>query len=134
MTAMLPSENSGNNGKNQEPGSRENERPYGANGRRKDQHIPTVEECLAALMQLNAAVALGIFVPSQANAIRANYTEILRHHQKMSGNADRKGIATADVMELMRKDPKILSIVTPFLSDEQVAMIMKNSGRTDGQA
>lgn len=131
---MLPSENSGDNGKNQEKGSRENERSYGANGRRKDHQIPTVEECLAALMQLNAAVALGIFVPSQANAIRANYTEILRHHQKTSGNADRKGIATADVMELMRKDPKVLSIVTPFLSDEQVAMIMKNSGRTDGQA
>lgn len=135
MTAMLRSENSGDNGKDQDAGSRENGRPYGANGRRKDQQIPTMEECLAALAKLNSAVALGLLAPSQANAIRANFTEILRHHQKMSGATDRKGVAGADVMELMRKDPKILSILSPFLSDEDVAMIMKNaSGRSDGQA
>jgi hypothetical protein len=81
---------------------------------------------LRALAQLAGLVALGVLTPAQANSIRASYREILQFHLK-SQSRDPKGLSNADVLELMRKDPRILSMLEPILTEEQVAMVMKGA-------
>lgn len=95
--------------------------------RRKRRRIPSIEDCLDALASLAGAVAMGLITPAQANPIRASYAEILRYHQKNENRSERKGIADADVIGLMRKDPKMFSMLEPFLTDEQIDMVMKNA-------
>lgn len=103
-------------------------------GRRPRGRIPNAEECLAALAQLAGAVVMGLITPAQASAIRASYSEILRHYQKSETRNDRRGIADADVMELMKTDPKMFSMLEPFLTDEQIDLIMRSSeGKSRGK-
>lgn len=42
-----------------------------------------------------------------------------------------KVIADADVIDLMRKDPKVFSLLEPFLTDDQIDLILK--GAKDGK-
>lgn len=107
-------------------GGEESEHPKQNHGRRSGK-IPDVDSCLAALAALAGAVALGYINAARANAIRAMYAEILRHHHKNDSRSDRKGLADADVAELMRKDPKVFSIMEPFLTDDQIDLVMKNA-------
>jgi len=103
------------------------DRAHDDTGRRKHGSIPSKEACLAALAQLAGAVALGLLKPAQANAMRTNYVEILRHHQRNESRDDRQGIANEDVVELMRSNPQAFSILEPFLTDDQIDMVMRGS-------
>jgi hypothetical protein len=98
---------------------------------RKRGTIPSAEDCLLALASLAGAVAMGLLKPAQANAMRANYAAILSYHQQNESRSDRNGMADADVMEIMRKDPKMLSVLEPFLTDEQIDLVM-NSAKDGG--
>lgn len=101
----------------------------------KRRKIPSLEDCLFALASLAGAVAMGLIKPAHANTIRASYTEILRHHQKNDSRIDRQGLADADIMDMMRKDPKVFTIMEPFLTDAQIEMLMQNAKDGDsGQA
>lgn len=93
----------------------------------KRRKIPSPEDCLFALESLVGAVAMGLIKPAQANTIRASYAEILRYHEKNESRNDRQGLADADVVELMRKDPKVLSMLEPFLTDGQIDLVMKHA-------
>lgn len=95
--------------------------------RRKRGTIASREDCLSALTNLPGAVAMGLLKPAQANSMRASYTEILRYHQRNEIHSDRNGMADADVLEIMRKDPKMFSVLEPFLTDEQIDLVMKNA-------
>ncbi len=99
-------------------------------GRRRRGRIPDSEECLAALASLAGAVGMGFIKPAQASAMRASYAEILKFHKQHDRRDDRPGIADADVLELMRKDPKLFSVMEAFLTDEQIDMVMH--GGKDG--
>ncbi len=126
MTKLITSNADDDDPHDADDGADESEQPKQSRARRPGK-IPDVEACLAALAALAGAVALGYLKAAQANSIRAMYTEILRHHQKNESRDDRKGIADADVVELMRKDPKVFSMMEPFLTDEQIDMVMKNA-------
>jgi hypothetical protein len=67
---------------------------------------------------------MGFLKPPQANTIRASYREILQQHKAKAREAE-KGLSNANVMEVLRKDPQLLSMLEPLLTAEQVAMIMK---------
>jgi hypothetical protein len=98
---------------------------------RKRGRIASAEDCLLALDRLSGAVAMGLLKPAQANAMRASYAEILRYHQKNETRSDRNGMADADVREIMRKDPTMFSMLAPFLTDEQIDLVM-NSAKDGG--
>lgn len=107
-----------------------------AAGRRRTQQrpresgIPTIEECLRALAQVPGLVAMGILEPAQANAIRSTYREILLHHKSTAKETERT-ISNADVMDLLRKSPKVLDLLTPLLTPEQLDMIMAASNEEE---
>ncbi len=106
-----------------------------ARSRRPKVNVPSADECLAALGRLPGAVAMKFITPAQASAMRASYAEILRHHQKCETRSERKAIADEDVIELMRNDSKAFSIMEPFLTDEQVDMVLRGAkDGGDGQA
>ena len=123
---MITSE-AGDDGPQEADGEPDADQPREEPRRRKRGPIASMEDCLIALASLAGAVAMGLLKPAQANSIRASYTEILRYHQKNETRSDRNGMADADVMEIMRKDPHMFSMLEPFLTDEQIDLVMKNA-------
>lgn len=103
------------------------DQPHEEFGRRKRGRTPGIEDCVAALASLAGTVAMGLIKPAQAAVIRGCYAEIIKFHQTNESRDDHKSIADADVVELLRKDPKMLSMLEPFLTDEQIKMVMKNA-------
>lgn len=89
--------------------------------------IPSEEECLGAIAHVARLAAMGLLKPAQANAIRGSFREILVYHQKRA-KENEKGISNVGVLEVFQKDPKLLSLLEPLLSQEQIAMILKNDG------
>jgi hypothetical protein len=126
MTKLITSEAADDGPKDTER-EQDAEQPHEQSRRRKRGKIPDVEDCLAALASLAGAVAMGYLKPAQANPIRAIYADILRHHQKNESRNDRNGLSNADVVELMSQDPKMFSMLEPFLTDEQIDLVMKNA-------
>ena len=114
------------------PSSGEN----GPKGKAKSQggkkRIPSREECLYAIHQLAGLVALGMLTSAQANSIRASYREILKHHDRAHVAAGGAGLADGNVLELARNHPEILSMLEPLLTDEQIAMVMRDGDGHDG--
>jgi len=110
--------------------SRTDSHDAGADHRRQHrQHarkreIPSVEDCLAAILQVGQLVAMGLLKPPQANAIRASFREVLLFHRSKAKEAE-KGISNVEVLEVLRKDPKLLSLFEPILSQEQVEWILR---------
>ena len=100
--------------------------------RSKGPSIPSEEECLAAIAQVGRLVAIGLLKPAQANAIRGSFREILMYHQKKAKESE-QGISNVDVLEVFQQDPKLLSLLEPLLSQEQIDMILKNSGGDKAQ-
>jgi len=90
-------------------------------------HIPTEKECLSAIAQVARLAALGILKPAAANTIRSSYRDILQHYKAKDREAE-KNLADSDVLEILEKDPRLLSLLEPLLSQDQVEMIMNRAG------
>ena len=110
----------------------------GADRRRQQQRqrarkpdIPSEEDCLGAIAQVARLVAMGLLETAQANAIRAAFREILLYHRNKSKEAE-KGISNVALLDVLRKDPKLLSLFEPLLSQEQVEWILR-AGDSDGE-
>ena len=93
--------------------------------------IPSEEDCLGAIVQVARLVAMGLLETAQANAIRAAFREILLYHRNKSKEAE-KGISNVELLDVLRKDPKLLSLFEPLLSQEQVEWILR-AGDSDGE-
>ena len=93
----------------------------------KKSGIPSVEDCLRAIAQVPGLVAIGLLEASKANAIRAAYRDILAHHKSKAKEVE-KSLSNSDVMDLLRKDPKLLNLLAPLLTSEQIDMVMKAGG------
>jgi hypothetical protein len=108
----------------------------GADRRRQQQRqrarkpdIPSEEDCLGAIAQLARLVAMGLLKTAQANAIRASFREILLYHRNKTKEAE-GGISNVELLDVLRKDPKLLSLFEPLLSQEQVEWIL-SAGDSD---
>jgi len=95
--------------------------------RRSKMHVATEEECLAALSQIPGLVFMGLMTTSQANTLRATYNTILQHHQKRQAGGHGQSVDSAGLVDVLRKHPELASALEPFLSDEQIAMILKEA-------
>jgi hypothetical protein len=67
---------------------------------------------------------MGLLETAQANAIRASFREILLFHRSKAKQAE-KGISNVEILEVLRKDPNLLSLFEPVLSQEQVEWILR---------
>jgi hypothetical protein len=117
------------------PGGDRAEAPPGAAGQedpRPTRKVPSTRECLEGLAQLPGLVALNLLKPAQANSIRGVYREILQHHEKCESRETHARQTNVDVLEAARKDPHLFNLLEPFLSDEQVAMVMQDAREGDG--
>jgi hypothetical protein len=88
--------------------------------------IPSPDDCARAIAQLAGLVAMGMLKPAQANAIRAGFRDILQYHKSQAKEAE-KSVSNADVMDLLQRDPKLLDLLAPLLTSEQIDMVMNAS-------
>lgn len=85
--------------------------------------IPDAEEIMKMLLQLNAAVVLGAISTTKANLIHRNLRTILDVQTKLDSRAD-TGTNPESLLEACRKNPQLLNVLEPFLSDAQLDWLM----------
>jgi hypothetical protein len=85
------------------------------------------DDCLRGLSQLPGLVALRLIRPAESNAMRGAYAELLRHHDRSQSTPAAAAINEVDVVETLRAHPELLKTFEPFLTDEQLQMVLKQS-------
>ena len=76
-------------------------------------------------------VAMGVLTTAQANSIRGVYSTILGYHQKARNARSVQTLDNDNVLEILRQNPEMISMVESLLTDEQVEMLMNDA--TDGE-
>jgi hypothetical protein len=104
--------------------------PRHSNGQPRHRTVRSAAECLAALDQLAGMVAMGLVTPARANTIRALMHEILAYHQRSASGPSAAIPMDGEMVERLRNDPKLLNMMAPLFTAEQIAMLMGAS--TDG--
>lgn len=101
-------------------------------GRRRSSKpsIPSHDDCLKALGQLPGMIVMGILTPSQGNAIRSCYQEIIKSYQQQTPNTKPK-IDNSYVLDLLQKDPQLLNLLEPLLTHDQIDLIMRGNDREE---
>jgi hypothetical protein len=92
--------------------------------RTKSRHVASEEDCLAALSQIPAMLALGMLTPTKANAMRAVYSSILQHYRQTQARTDGTGGTNDGLAAILADHPEYASLLEPMLSDEQIARIL----------
>ena len=85
--------------------------------------IPSVEEILQQLLQLNSAVAIGAMSTRDAALIHKNLRTVLDVQMKRANRED-SGPSQEALAELCRDDPRVLSAIEPFLTDAQLGQLV----------
>jgi len=98
--------------------------------RRRRPGVSSVDECLAALSALPKLVALGLLSPAQANAIRAAYQAVLRHHSQQDGAPHRRAADQAGLRQVLRENPQLANFLVGLLSDEDIADLLSGEDRS----
>ncbi len=97
-----------------------------------DRHsIPSEEDCLIGLAQLPGLLTMGFISTPYANSMRGVYATILRHLQQDKSARSNQQLDNDSVVDMLRRDPKLLSMLEPLLTSEQVEMVMRNGMDTD---
>jgi len=92
--------------------------------------ILSVEECLQLLAEVSALAILGRITPNQANASRGALRDILAYHQRSAGGSQAGAAVDSRLLDLLPNNSALSKLVTPLLSEEQVALVIK--GATGG--
>lgn len=93
-------------------------------GRPRGQKIPSVDDLLGQLLQLNGAVVMGAMATKEASLINRNIKAVLDVQLKRI-NRDDGPVEQEALVERCRRDPTLLSIVSSFLSPQQVEELMR---------
>jgi len=99
-------------------------------GGKARRRIFSAEECLELLGKLSGLVMLGLIKPNQATFIRGDLRDILAYHQRSTGGSQAGAGVDSRLLEMLPNHPELMNLLTPFLSEEQIALLMK--GATDG--
>ncbi len=103
--------------------------PTGQQGGHGTRHVFSEQECLEALTRLIGLVALKIITPAQANSMRAGLEALLRLHQRR-GRGDRGQTLDDDaVLKIFDRDPTVVDLLSPFLTEDQVELVMRRATR-----
>ena len=105
-------------------GAQNSARPTGPpRPNRKKSRIPEVEEILGQMIQLNGAVLTGTISAKDASFLQRNLKAVLDVQLKRTSNSD-TGPRQEALVDLCRRDPRAISEVAPFLTDEQLQTLM----------
>lgn len=93
-------------------------------GRKRETKIPSVDELLGQLLQLNGAVVMGAMSSKDASLINRNIKAVL-DVQLRRASRDDGHLEQEDLVKRCRQDPSLLSTVSSFLSPQQVEELMR---------
>ena len=81
--------------------------------------IPTIEEALGQLAQLSGAVMLKLISSKDASLLQRILKTIIDVQLKRASQQD-AGVNQEALAELCQRDPQLVNLITPFLSDAQI--------------
>lgn len=99
----------------------------GRAGKKAKRELPSVEQLLHQLLQLNSAVLLGAVASREAGLIHKNIRAVLDVQLKRA-NPEEAGRNHEALADACRRDPKIINALAPFLSPEQLQALMDEIG------
>jgi hypothetical protein len=82
------------------------------------------EDILAKLEHLAACVVIGVVPTQRANAMRGIYATILSNLND-APNPGAASLSNDEVLEFLRGSPKSLKLIEPFLTKEQIDLIIR---------
>jgi len=85
--------------------------------------IPSVDQLLEQLIQLNGAVAIGAMSTKDANLIHKNLRAVLDVQMKRASREE-TGPSQEALLDLCRNDRRVLNVIAPFLSDAHMDWVM----------
>ena len=115
---------------------RERGEPDGSKARYKRQGrqgILTVEQCLQTLSGLPTMVAMGMLTVPKANAIKGFCQVILQRHGRDQTRGTSSALDQEQIVKMVRDNPDLLSLLEPFMSDEQIEAIIKAARGDDAR-
>jgi hypothetical protein len=126
MSIPAGNDSSGNIGSGPEPSTDSSARAQSASQKAKPV-IATKEECLAALTKIPGLLIIGLITPQVANAMRGPYKDILEHHRRAQQVPAQGGMANDDLLEIVRKNPEYLGMLSDLLTEEQIQLVLKQT-------
>jgi hypothetical protein len=98
---------------------------------RQGPRIPTRDEILQMLSQLNGMVMMGLVSTPKARVIQQNL-QIQLKAQTQRPEADQREVSMEGLGEALKRDPELIKLLEGFLSDEQVEWLLRqNTGAPD---
>jgi hypothetical protein len=85
--------------------------------------IPSVDQILRQLIELNGAVAIGALSAKEANLIQKTLKTVLDVQLKRS-NRESTSPTQEALVDICRRDPRTLNAIQSFLTDEQLESLM----------
>jgi hypothetical protein len=89
-------------------------------------YLPTKQELIARLNMLAGCVAMGTITPGRANSMRGIYATILGNlddHRAVGAGS----LGDQDVLTVLRDHPHMLKFLKPFLTPEQIDLIVREA-------
>jgi hypothetical protein len=83
-------------------------------------------QILRKLDLLPGLVATGVLTPQKSNSMRAVYQTMLSHLDNAQRSASAE-IPNESVLKTLREAPELLALFRPFLTPQQVALIVENA-------
>lgn len=112
-------------------GSWDQSRRSRARGRRE---LPTIDELLAQIINLNGMLVIGAISPQTATALFRGIKTVLDAQQRQQTTTGTTPMSEG-LIERCRNDPSLIPLVEPFLTDEQMAQLFPGWDRhADGSA
>jgi hypothetical protein len=100
--------------------------------RSSEHHIPDRNGILVTMARLPQLVAAGIVSPGQSNAMLATLRTLLSQLPNESARSAVHGINPASLRDAVRTTPELLDLISPLLSETQLAELLDEGGECNG--
>jgi hypothetical protein len=98
-----------------------------ANDQRRDtMRLPSREEILLKLDRMPGLIAMGVLPAARANSMRSIYHTILSNLDDTSRSGS-PSVTDQDVVAVLRAQPELLNIFRPFLTPEQLELVVREA-------
>lgn len=116
-----------------------NGQPKPGEGRRKSRssspsaarQAASEADCLAALSRLPALNMTGLIDIKQTNAFKGVYSSLLQYYSRRQASPSTPALDQPGLVDALRRSPELISLLEPFLSDEQIDALMAEAGQDE---
>jgi len=108
--------------------------PKGTPGNSRKPGPPSEERCLNALDNIPGLLLGGAINTSQANVVRGVYSTMLQHLRQRNTGSSAPVISQTDLVEQVRKNPKLINSLAAILPQEQIDEILKEIQGDESEA